>query len=180
VLHERLGHYRQALACYTRGRPPRHECKPGCLVRTLRVGSGVGRHLFRQGRYLDCTRFAKESGPGCDTGRARSGLATRSNLEHMMSVYLGQPEERSRDAGRFAIFEEIGDSSGGATYLTISASVRTTGGSGLRSLEHYEASREARVRSGDVVGAATEENNIAEILSDQGDLAGARHFSSLR
>ena len=37
------------------------------------------------------------------------------------------------------------------------------------------------IRSGDVVGAATEENNIAEILSDQGDLAGARPlFESAR
>jgi tetratricopeptide (TPR) repeat protein len=41
-------------------------------------------------------------------------------------------------------------------------------------LGHYRASRAVRDRCGDVVGAATEDNNIGEILSDQGHLDAAR------
>jgi tetratricopeptide (TPR) repeat protein len=42
------------------------------------------------------------------------------------------------------------------------------------SVHYNERSRQARLRSGDVVGEATEAYNLAEILSDQGDLEAAR------
>ena len=134
----------------------------------------------RQGRYQDCTRFATAAAGEAELAGHRSGLAHALYLEHMMSVYLGQPEDELAFRA-LAIFEEIGDLVGQGNVLNnlgIGAYYR---GRWAESLDHYEASRRARVRSGDVVGAATEENNIAEILSDQGDLEAARPlFESAR
>ncbi len=180
VLHERLGHYRQALACYTRGRRLVTSANQAAWSERSELDLASAGICSRQGRYLDCTRFAKEAARDATRAGHRSGLAHALYLEHMMSVYLGQPEDDLATRA-LAIFEEIGDLVGRGNVLNnlgIGAYYR---GKWVRSLEHYEASREARARSGDVVGAATEENNIAEILSDQGDLAGARPlFESAR
>ncbi|MGC9343947.1 MAG: tetratricopeptide repeat protein, partial [Bacteroidales bacterium] len=40
-------------------------------------------------------------------------------------------------------------------------------------VECYRASREAKLRAGDLLGAAVQENNVGEVLSDQGRLAEA-------
>jgi tetratricopeptide (TPR) repeat protein len=50
-----------------------------------------------------------------------------------------------------------------------------------RALEYYERSRAVRQKAGDVIGVATQENNIGEILSDQGHFdAAARLFTRAR
>jgi tetratricopeptide (TPR) repeat protein len=125
-------------------------------------------------------RFAKKAAFEAAQAGHRAGLAHALYLEHMMSVYLGRPEDDLASRA-LAIFEEIGDLVGQGNVLNnigIGAYYR---GKWALSLDRYEASRDARFRSGDVVGAATEENNIAEILSDQGELEAARPlFESAR
>jgi tetratricopeptide (TPR) repeat protein len=134
----------------------------------------------RQGRYRECAAFAIEAANEATRARHRSGLAHALYLQHMMSVYLGAPKD---DFARraLAIFEELDDLIGQGNVLNnlgIGAYYR---GEWVVALDHYERSRQARLRAGDVIGAATEENNVAEILSDQADFEGARSlFESAR
>jgi len=180
VLNERQGRYRQALACYTRGRRLIVGAGKNAQAERSELDLASAGIRSRQGRYRECTRFAREAAVEAARAGHRSGLAHALYLEHMMSVYLGQPEDDLAFRA-LAISEEIGDLVGQGNVLNnlgIGAYYR---GKWATSLEHYERSREARVRSGDVVGAATEENNIAEILSDQGDFEAARSlFESAR
>jgi tetratricopeptide (TPR) repeat protein len=180
VLNERQGRYRQALACYTRGRRLIVGAAKNAQAERSELDLASAGIRSRQGRYRECTRFAAEAAVEAARAGHRSGLAHALYLEHMMSVYLGQPEDDLAFQA-LTISEEIGDLVGQGNVLNnlgIGAYYR---GKWVTSLEHYERSREARVRSGDVVGAATEENNVAEILSDQGDFEAARSlFESAR
>ena len=101
-------------------------------------------------------------------------------LQHMMSVYLGDPSDRLAHEA-LEIFEGIGDLVGQGNVLNnlgISSYYR---GQWSEALEFYERSAAVRLRSGDVVGAATEDNNVGEILSDQGEYDEARSlFESAR
>ena len=134
----------------------------------------------RQGRYGECVSFAAEAAEQAKTADHPSGLAHALYLQHMMSVYLGRPEDRLAHEA-LGIFEEIGDLVGQGNVLNnlgISAYYR---GQWDEALEFYERSAAVRLRSGDVVGAATEENNVGEILSDQGEYEEARSlFESAR
>ena len=127
----------------------------------------------RQGRYRDCTSFATDAAADAERAGHRSGLAHALYLEHMMSVYLGEPEDDLAYRS-LAISEELGDLVGQGNVLNNLGIGAYYLGRWEIAHEYYERSREARVRSGDVVGAATEENNIAEILSDQGNFVQAR------
>ncbi len=180
VIHERLGHYSHALALYTKGRRLVTGTSDGARAERAELGLASAGICSRQGRYQDCTRFATAAAGEAELAGHLSGLAHALYLEHMMSVYLAQPEDELAFRA-LAIFSEIDDLVGQGNVLNnlgIGAYYR---GRWTESLDHYQASRQARVRSGDVVGAATEENNIAEILSDQGDLDSARPlFESAR
>jgi class 3 adenylate cyclase/tetratricopeptide (TPR) repeat protein len=180
VLHERRGHYGQALALYTKGRRLVVGSTPEAQAERAELGLASAGICSRQGRYRECTRFATEAALEAARAGHRAGLAHALYLEHMMSVYLGQPED-DLALRALAIFEELGDLVGQGNVLNNLGIGAYYLGTWVTSLEHYEASREARIRAGDVVGAATEENNIAEILSDQGDLEAARPlFESAR
>ena len=180
VLHERQGHYRQALACYTRGR--RLVTLPTAPAGTERseldlASAGV---RSRQGRHHDCSRFATEAAREASRVGHRSGFAHALYLQHATSVYLSRPEDDLAFQA-LAVFDELGDLVGQGNVLNNLGMSAYWRGDWKGSLEHYERSREARTRSGDVIGAATEENNIAEILSDQGDFEAARSlFESAR
>ncbi len=180
VVYERQGRYRQALACYTRGRrlvespdgPSRAERSELDLA-----SAGI---CSRQGRHRECRRFAEEAASEAAAAGHRSGLAHALYLEHVESVFLGEPEDEPA-LRALGIFEEIGDLLGQGNVLNNLGIAAYYRGDWVGSLAHYEKSRGARTASGDVVGAATEENNIAEILSDQGELEAARAlFESAR
>ena len=180
VLHERQGRYGQALASYTRGRRIVVGTAQAAQTERSELDLASAGIRSRQGRYRECIHFATEAATEAARAGHRSGLAHALYLEHMMSIYLGQPQDDLAFRA-LTIFEELGDLVGQGNVLNnlgIGAYYR---GKWVASLEHYERSREARTRSGDVIGAATEENNIAEVLSDQGDLEAARSlFESAR
>jgi tetratricopeptide (TPR) repeat protein len=69
-----------------------------------------------------------------------------------------------------AIFRQQGDLVRQANVLNNLGIAAYYVGDWNAALDYYQRSREARERAGDVVGVATQENNIGEILSDQGCL----------
>lgn len=180
VLLERQGHYVPALGCYTRGRHHLRGDDPAVATERCELNLASAGIRSRQGRYRECLRFAVDAAREASAAAHPSGLAHALYLQHMMSVYLEEPDDELGHRS-LAIFEELGDIVGQGNALNnlgISAYYR---GRWQAALDCYERSRAARVRSGDVVGAATEENNIAEILSDQSALDAARPlFESAR
>ncbi len=180
VLQERRGRYGQALALYTRGRRLVTGSTPAARTERAELDLASAGICSRKGRYRECTRFARAAAGEAQLADHRSGLAHALYLEHMMSVYLGHPDD-DLAVRALAISEEIGDLVGQGNVLNNLGIGAYYLGKWETSRRHYEASREARIRSGDVIGASTEENNIAEILSDQGDLEAARPlFESAR
>jgi class 3 adenylate cyclase/tetratricopeptide (TPR) repeat protein len=180
VLHERQGRYPSALACYSRGRRMLKGNNRAAATERSELDLASAGIRDRQGRYDECVRFATEAAKQARSADHPSGLAHALYLQHMMSVYLGDPSDQlAHDA--LAIFEGIGDLVGQGNVLNnlgISAYYR---GDWSEALEFYERSADVRLRSGDVVGAATEENNVGEVLSDQGKLDDARSlFESAR
>ena len=180
VLHERRGGYPQALRCYT-GALRRLDGEEAsvqverCELELARAGV---RH--RQWRLQDSATAAAAAGDVATLAGYRSGLAHALYLRHINSVYLNEPDDGLAHAA-LEIFVELGDLVGQGNVLNnlgISAYYR---GAWDQALEHYRASRDARERTGDLVGTATEENNIGEVLSDQGHHAEAgRRFSAAR
>jgi len=193
VLHERAGRYSAALRSYSIG------LRLVADARNSATGSGSGNTsdsanvhdrgsgtrercelelaaagvLLRQGRPARCASLAAKVVGDAERISERRCLAHACYLQHISTVYLHSPDDA---LGRRAltIFEELGDLIGQGNALNnlgISAYFR---GDWKGSLENYRASRAARDRCGDIIGAATEDNNVAEILSDQGHLDEAR------
>ena len=71
------------------GPPSHHERKQAAWSERSELDLASAGICSRQGRYLDCTRFAKEAARDATRAEHRSGLAHTLYLEHMMSVYLG-------------------------------------------------------------------------------------------
>jgi class 3 adenylate cyclase/tetratricopeptide (TPR) repeat protein len=180
VLHEREAHYSSALSCYSKGRHLLSGTTRDDATERAELNLASAGVKSRQGRYRECIGFATEAAHEAKRADHQSGLAHALYLQHMMSVYLGDPTDELAYES-IGIFEAIGDLVGQANVLNnlgIGAYYR---GRWDEALDLYERSREARLRSGDVVGASTEENNIGEIMSDQGHLESARPmFASAR
>ena len=173
VLYERQGRYRQALSCHTRGRRLLVADDEAARRELCELDLASAGLYSRQGRYRACRQFATRAATEAVRAGHRSGLAHALYLQHLLSVYLGGPDDELGYRA-LGIFEELSDLLGQGNALNnlgIGAYFR---GEWERALELYERSRDARARAGDVVGAATEENNIAEILSDRGDTDAAR------
>ena len=173
ILHERQGRYSEALGCFTRGR--------GVLSSRSRAAAMERCELDPRPR---ASRSAKAATPNARISPRRpawrprrahhgSGLAHALYLQHLMSVYLGRPSDELAQQS-LAIFEELGDLVGQSNVLNNLGIGAYYQGKWVAALEIYERSQSARLRSGDVVGAATADNNIAEIQSDQGHLDQAR------
>jgi tetratricopeptide (TPR) repeat protein len=180
VLHERQGRYSEALSCYTRGRGLLDTRSRAAATERCELDLASAGIKERQGRHSECTRFATKAAREATRARHRSGLAHALYLQHLMSVYLGQPSDQLAEQS-LAIFEELGDLVGQGNVLNNLGIGAYYQGRWAVALDYYERSRAARLRSGDVVMAATADNNIAEILSDQGHLDHARAlFESAR
>jgi predicted ATPase/class 3 adenylate cyclase len=193
VLYERQGRYREALACYSRGR--RHLETGHLETGHLETGHLETGHLesesdaagterseldlasagvrSRQGRHHDCIRFAAEAAQEAARVSHSSGYAHALYLQHATSVYLNQPNDDLALAA-LSVFEKLGDLVGQGNVLNNLGMSAFYQGNWDASVNYNTRSRQARVRSGDVVGEATEAYNLAEILSDQGELETAR------
>jgi class 3 adenylate cyclase/tetratricopeptide (TPR) repeat protein len=172
VLHERQGHYAQALRCYTRalhrlGGEGSSGNREHCELELARAGV-----LNREGRLRESTAAAVVAGEGASGADYRRGLAHSLYLRHLNSVHLNEPDDALAHEA-LEILVKLGDLVGQGNVLNNLGVSAYFKGAWDESLRHYSASRDLRERTGDLVGAATEDNNIGEILSDQGSYAEA-------
>ncbi|HEY2887707.1 MAG TPA: AAA family ATPase, partial [Candidatus Limnocylindrales bacterium] len=180
IVCERLGRYGQALTWYARGRreldangspaPP----DPAAEALRIRLALDVAGIRFRQGRYAVCVREALPAAEAAQRAGERELLAHAWYLLHAAYGVLGSPEAaRYRDLP-LPIYEELGDLVGQGNVLNNLGIDAYFEGRWDDALDLYGRSKAAKERAGDVSNAATQSNNEAEILSDQGHLGEAR------
>jgi tetratricopeptide (TPR) repeat protein len=174
VVRERAGRYVQALRWYGRARrsitPLADEVAQRIGTELALAAAGV---RYRQGRYAEGVRLAEQARAGAAALDARPLLAHAFYLLDLGYTYLRRPE-RERYRGRaLPMLVEVGDLLGQARVLNNLGAAAYYEGRWDEALERYAGFREASERAGDVVSAATAMNNVAEILSDRGDLEGA-------
>ena len=126
----------------------------------------------RQGRLRESAAEAIVAGEDAERAGYRPGLAHALYLRHINSVYLDEPDDALAEEA-LAIFIELGQPRRSGQRAQQPRHQRPLPRRLADALERYRASRAARERTGDLVGAATEDNNIGEILSDQGHYAEA-------
>jgi class 3 adenylate cyclase/tetratricopeptide (TPR) repeat protein len=175
VLRERQAQYADALRWYARGlraveRVPTNDDRIRHQVQFSLAYAGV---RYRQGRFRECVRWAEEARRHAAAIDDRSGLAHAYYLLHLAHTSLGSPERVQYRGLALSITEELGDLVKLSNFLNNLGMDAYYEGRWDEALRFYERGGEARERAGDVVGAATSLNNIAEIKSDQGHLDAA-------
>ncbi|HLN17697.1 MAG TPA: adenylate/guanylate cyclase domain-containing protein [Acidimicrobiales bacterium] len=179
VIHERHGHYKEALRCYTRGRALVDGGRGAAGRERAELAVAYAGVRYRQGRYRDCLAWAERAAKEAGRARHRSGLAHALYIQDIalsdMALSADMEAGASEAALRaLAIFEELDDLVGQGNVLNNLGIGAYYLGRWSDALAYYRRSGEARERAGDVIGAATEDNNIAEVLSDQGHFDEAR------
>jgi len=173
IVCERQGRYREALGWYTRadGLIRADAGAAAARSRLLLDRAGVRQ---RQGRPADTVRLALTAAERARELGEREQEAHAYYLLHAAYGDRGDPEAlRYRDLA-LPIYEELGDLTGQGNVLNNLGVDAYYEGRWTDALDFYRRSSEARRRIGDVAGEATEMNNEAEILSDQGHRAEAR------
>jgi class 3 adenylate cyclase/tetratricopeptide (TPR) repeat protein len=176
VVSERLGSYPAALRQLTSARRDAERVldpteRDGLLCR---IGVHAAAVRYRQGKLRQCVELAE--------GAVALALAVgdRQRLAHAYFLLdgaltdLGDWRVATYRDKALPIYEELGDLVGQATVLNNDGINAYFEGDWVKARELYERSRELHQRSGNVLLEAVSINNIGEILSDQGDLDGAR------
>ncbi|MGH2464110.1 MAG: ATP-binding protein, partial [Candidatus Limnocylindrales bacterium] len=176
VVSERVGRYDQALGWYTRGRrllgtaARTSASDPAGEALRIRLALDVAGIRYRQGHYAACVSEALPAAEAAREAGERALLANAYYLLHAAYGDLGSPEvARFRDLA-LPIYEELGDLVGQGNVLNNLGIEAYFEGRWDDALALYGRSKEAKERAGDVANAATQSNNEAEILSDQGHL----------
>lgn len=169
IVCERAGHYGAALAWYSRGRR-RLEGIGGREAETLRIRLDLDRAgiRFRQGRYGASVRIALQAADAAERIGERALLAHAYYLLHAAYGDLGSADVARYRHLALPIYEEIGDLVGQGNVLNNLGIEAYFEGRWDDALELYARSKAAKTRAGQVANAATQSNNEAEILSDQG------------
>ncbi|HEY7936864.1 MAG TPA: AAA family ATPase [Candidatus Limnocylindrales bacterium] len=177
VVCERAGHYGRALAWYARGQH-RLDGAVGDGVESLRIRLMLDRAgiRFRQGRWADCIRVSLPAAAAAERAGDRALLAHAWYLLHAAYGVLGSPEAAHYRDLPLPIYEELGDLVGQGNVLNNLGIQAYFEGRWDEALAMYRRSKEAKARAGDVANAATQSNNEAEILSDQGHYAAAEEL----
>jgi class 3 adenylate cyclase/tetratricopeptide (TPR) repeat protein len=176
ILREHLGRFSDALGWYTRGMKIVDSVADRNGAARLRADLAVGKAgaRFRQGRWHEAVRFARQTVQYAERGGNRTALAHALYLLDASLTTLGSAEAAGYRGRALAIYEELGDLVGAANTLNNLGVAAYYEGRWDDSVELYERSHTTRERAGDIVGAAMSTNNLAEVLSDQGHLDQAR------
>ena len=174
IVCERAGRYGQALAWYSRGHR-QLEATGGRAAEVLRIRLDLDRAgiRFRQGRYGACVRGALAAADAAEQIGERPLLAHAYYLLHAAYGDLGSPEVARYRHLALPIYEELGDLVGQGNVLNNLGIEAYFEGRWDDALELYARSKDVKIRAGDVSNAATQSNNEAEVLSDQGRFAEA-------
>jgi predicted ATPase len=171
VVHERCGEYDDAIGWYERGLETldRFALSDGGLSMRAQLEVAYAGIRFRQGRFAEAIEIGREAAAHAEEAGDRRELAHAYYLMDIAHTRLGRPDPSYRELA-LPIYEEIGDLIGQAHVLNNLGVDAYYEGRWTEALDVYARSAELRRMGGDVVNTATQRNNVAEILADQGHL----------
>ena len=180
---ERLGRYSEALRWISRGQrllenvEEENAAKQRAHLHAWRAQIKISQGRFAEGAEW-CDRAVVEAERA---GEARA-LAHAYCLLDWAHVALGAPEKATYGERALAIYEELGDLTRQAALHNDLGALAYLRGGWSEALARYEKARQIRDRMGDPIMAAVADENIAEILIDQGQLEQAESLlqSALR
>jgi class 3 adenylate cyclase/tetratricopeptide (TPR) repeat protein len=172
-LRERSGRATEALGWFTKGQRTLDRAGVQGLeadeLRADLVLRYAGTRL-RQGRAAASLSLLEEVVRRAIELRDKPLLAHAYYLLDWAHSDLGNPDAQEYRALALPIYEELDDHASQANVLNNLGVSAYFEGRWEEALTLYERSRAARERAGDLVEMGTAENNVAEILSDQGHL----------
>jgi tetratricopeptide (TPR) repeat protein len=131
---------------------------------------GLASVAYRRAIYADAIGHAATAADLAERASLPATLAHALLLSGVAHTDLGRPEAVPLFEHVIAISEEHGLHRLRGSALNNLGIHHYTEGRWDDAVACYRASREAKLRAGDPLGAAVQENNVAEVLSDQGRL----------
>jgi class 3 adenylate cyclase/tetratricopeptide (TPR) repeat protein len=172
-LREHRGQYTQALRWYGRalrrvGESRRPSAETAQRAELELAYAGV---RLRQGKHRDCVRWSQRALSDAERSGNQRAIAYAYYLLDAGYTNLGDEQALAFRDRALPIFRAVGDLQMEARALNnLGYNAAMAEGRLREGLAHFEESLAAKERLGDVVGAALTKQNIAEVLSDQGDL----------
>jgi class 3 adenylate cyclase/tetratricopeptide (TPR) repeat protein len=130
---------------------------------------GMAGIRYRQGNYMDSADWC-ERALALAKSEASPTVAHARYLLSLNQTHLGDSRRSDNARSALEIYERLGDWAAVGKVLNNLGIDAYYGGRWSEAADLYTKSREASAKAGDVVMTATQDNNLAEILSDQGRL----------
>ena len=171
MLFERSGRYDEALEAYATGLAKLDTLDDGAAAE-LRAQINIGQAgiRYRQTRYDESISAALAAIEHAEQAGNRSRVAHACYILDAAYTDLGTSDGLPYLERALPIYEELRDFRGQGIVLNNLGVHAYYEGRWDESLDFYRKSRTAKEQVGDVIGAAVQMNNEAEILSDQGHL----------
>jgi tetratricopeptide (TPR) repeat protein len=169
---DRQGRYDQALEAFGGARAlVSVASESGAELETLaEIEIGLASVSYRRAIYADAIGHAMAAADLAERASLPATLAHALLVSGVANTDLGRPEAVPLFEHSIAISEEHGLHRLRGSALNNLGIHHYTEGRWDDAVACYRASREAKLRAGDPLGAAVQENNVAEVLSDQGRL----------
>jgi predicted ATPase/class 3 adenylate cyclase len=169
---DREGRYDEALQAFGEARAlVSIRSESGAELETLaQIEIGLASVSYRRAIYADAIEHATAAADLAERASLPATLAHALLVSGVAHTDLGRPEAVPLFEHSIAISEEHGLHRLRGSALNNLGIHHYTEGRWDDAVACYRASREAKLRAGDPLGAAVQENNVAEVLSDQGRL----------
>ena len=169
---DREGRYDEALQTFGEARAlVSIGSESGAELETLaEIEIGLASVSYRRAIYADAIEHATAAADLAERASLPATLAHALLVSGVAHTDLGRPEAVPLFEHTIAISEEHGLHRLRGSALNNLGIHHYTEGRWDDAVACYRASREAKLRAGDPLGAAVQENNVAEVLSDQGRL----------
>ena len=129
-----------------------------------------GRFCQEQGHHRKAIRWSNDALAVADVAGDKDAMANALKVVDWALMDLGALEEPDNWRRALVLFDAIGDLANQSTLLNGLGMHAYFRGQWVEALEHYGQSRDMAARAGNTVLVAFEDNNIAEILLEQGHL----------
>jgi tetratricopeptide (TPR) repeat protein len=165
LLHEKAGEYHEAIRLLETAlaHPAMTE---DSRAQAMTAMAGV---RYRQGDYESSAEWSRNA-LEVDTG---TGSPTEAHARYLLSLnqtHFGHPDRVENAQVALDIYEGLGDWVGAGKVLNNLGIDAYYDGRWIEAVDLYSQSRQASERAGDVHMMAMQDNNLAEIYSDQGHL----------
>jgi tetratricopeptide (TPR) repeat protein len=130
----------------------------------------------RQGRRAEAIRWARRAIEEAKASGEREALASAYRTLDLTSVELGRYEDVTHYPLALAIYEELGDLMEAGTINNDLGAFAYYQSRWDDAILFYQRARDQWGRAGDLPSVAMTSANVAEILSDRGQLAEAEHM----